>query len=134
MRNKKRLSTAIIVGCLSAMCLSTTALGATKSFTAHLPKNRADIEVSTISKAKTTEYFTLTIKSIAEGTDKVCAWTEGDSLGINYSSPYVQVGIESRNIDYNLKQPKKGEAVVLNLDNPVSLSYTVKVTGSWTPN
>lgn len=134
MRNKKKLSTAIIVGCLSAMCLSTTALGATKSFTAHLPKKRADREVSTVAKEKTTGYFTVNIKSIAEGTDKVCAWTESDVLGVNYSSPYKQVGIETKNIDYNLEQPNKGDAVVLNLDNPISLSYTVKVTGSWTPN
>lgn len=79
---KKKLSTAIILGCLSAMYLSTTALGATKSFTAYLPKNRADTEVSTIAKAETTDYFTITMTSIAAGTDKVCAWTEGDSLVI----------------------------------------------------
>lgn len=116
------------------MCISLSVFAASTSFSAKLPANQGDTEVSTVRKeSSTTDYFTITVNSIGTGTDKVCAWTEGDSTGFNYSSPYNQVGKETKNIKYS-HIPDKGENVVLNLDNLVSLSYTVSVSGSWDPH
>lgn len=84
-------------------------------------------------KATSTKNFSITIKSIGSGTDEVCAWTEGDSTGTNYSIPYNQVGVGTKSFSYTT-QPKVGENVDLNLDNPVDIATSVKVTGSWTPN
>ena len=65
--------------------------------------------------------------------DQVCVWTEGDSTGKNYSSPYNQAGVETKSISYTT-QPKVVKMFVLNLYNQVDMAISVKVTGSWTPN
>lgn len=125
--------TAIALGCVLTLGLSITAFAASASFSATLPAHQGDTEVSTVRKATDAKNFSITIDSIGSGTDQVCAWTEGDSTGTNYSSPYNQVGIETSSVTYT-KQPQIGENVVLNLDNPVDLATSVKVSGSWTPN
>lgn len=134
MRKTRKLLVGTLVSVGLMMSLSMSALAANTKFTADLPKYQMDTEVSTVRKAKDTSYFTITISTIGAGTNAVCAWTEGDLTGLNYSSPYNQVERGTENIDYALLQPKPNENVVLNLDNPVSLNYTVYVTGSWDPN
>lgn len=129
---KKKIAS-ITLSCALMLGLSITAFAASGNFTATLPAHQEDTEVSTIRKETEAKTFSITVDSIGSGTDKVCAWTEGDSTGSNYSSPYNQVGIETKDISYTT-QPKVGENVVLNLDNPVSIATSVKVTGSWTPN
>lgn len=129
--NKKMITATL--GCALALGLTMTAFAASANFTATLPAHQGDTEVSTVRKATEDKSFSITIDSIGSGTDKVCAWTEGDTTGTNYSSPYNQVGVETKSISYTT-QPKVGENVVLNLDNPVDISTSVKVTGSWTPN
>lgn len=128
----RKLMTATL-GCALAFGLSITAFAASTNFTANLPAHQGDTEVSTVRKATDTKSFSVTIDSIGSGTDKVCVWSEGDSTGKNYSSPYNQVGVETKSISYTT-QSKVGENVVLNLDNPVDMATSVKVTGSWTPN
>ncbi len=66
-------------------------------------------------------------------TNTVCAWTEG-SLGNNYSSTYVQVGVGNHTMAYDLSVPSVGDNVVLNMDNPVMTSDVVGVKGDWSPN
>ena len=129
--NKKMMTATL--GCALAFGLTMTAFAASTSFSATLPAHQGDTEVSTVRKATSTKSFSITINSIGSGTDTVCAWTEGDSTGTNYSSPYNQVGIETKSFSYTT-QPEIGENVVLNLDNPVDIATSVKVTGSWTPN
>lgn len=129
--NKKMMTDTL--GCALAFGLTMTAFAASTSFSATLPAHQGDTEVSTVRKATSTKSFSITINSIGSGTDKVCAWTEGDSTGTNYSSPYNQVGIGTKSFSYTT-QPVVGENVVLNLDNPVDIATSVKVTGSWTPN
>lgn len=119
--------------CVFALSLSITAFAASTRFSATLPAHQDDTEVSTVRKATNKKSFSITVYSIGSGTDQVCAWTEGDSTGINYSSPYNQVGVGTKSFSYT-GQPQIGENVVLNLDNPVDLSTSVKVSGSWTPN
>ena len=113
--------------------MSLSVFAATTEFNGKLPTYQGDIEISTVRKEASTEYFSITMTYFGSGTDKVCAWTEGDSTGYNYSSPYNQVGLESKDIDYS-HVPDIGENVVLNLDNPVSVNYTVWVAGKWSPN
>lgn len=88
------------LGCALAFGLTMTAFAASTSFSATLPAHQGDTEVSTVRKATSTKSFSITINSIGSGTDKVCAWTEGDSTGTNYSSPYNQVGIETKSFSY----------------------------------
>lgn len=128
----RKLMTATL-GCALAFGLSITAFAASANFSATLPANQGDTEVSTVRKATDAKNFTITIDSIGTGTDEVCAWTEGDITGSNYSNPYNQVGIGTEDLPYT-KQPKIGENVVLNLDNPVNIPTSVDVSGSWTPN
>lgn len=130
---KKRVSIIAVISCVLMLSLSLSAFAATANFSATLPKNQGDTEVSKVRKDGTTSYFTITITSIGTGTDKVCAWTESDILGTNYSNPSQQVAVETRNITYS-KKPESGDNVVLNLDNPVNMSSTVAVKGSWSPN
>ena len=75
----------------------------------------------------------ITMTYFGSGTDKVCAWTKGDSAGYNYSGPYNQVGLESKNIDYS-HVPDIKENVVLNPDNPVSVNYTFWAAGESSTN
>lgn len=129
----KKKIISITLSCAVVLGLSITAFAASGDFAATLPAHQGDTEVSTIRKETEAKNFSITIDSIGTGTDKVCAWTEGDTTGSNYSSPYNQVGVESKDISYTT-QPKVGENVVLNLDNPVNISTSVEVVGSWTPN
>lgn len=129
----KRKLFSIIFGCILVLGLSITVFAATTSFTATIPAHQGDTETSTVRKESDTGYFSITIEFIGTGTDKLNAWTEGDSTGTNYSSPYNQVGLESKNITYTLL-PKIGENVVLNLDNPVDLVQVLTASGNWSPN
>lgn len=129
--NKKMIT--VPLGCVFAFGLTMTAFAVSTNFTANLPAHQGDTEVSTVRKATEEKDFSITIDSIQDGTNQVCVWTEGDSTGKNYSSPYNQVGKETKSIPYTT-QPSIGENVVLNLDNPVDIETSVKVTGSWTPN
>lgn len=133
-KSKRKTITAIFTFAL-VMCLSITVFAATTTFSGSLPANQGDTEISKVRKANsTTKYFTITISSIGKGTNKVCAWTEG-SWGGNYSSPYNQVGIGTKSFSYYKNDyPKKGDNVILNLDNPVYMSSTVSVSGSWNPH
>lgn len=132
----KKAITGTIVSMALVMCMSLSvfaATTATASFSVELPKKQGDAEVSKVRKATETVYFTVTINSIGTGTDKVCVWTEGDSTGYNFSDPSKQVGLGPNAIFYT-HVPDVGENVVLNMDNPVYLDYTVAVTGSWDPH
>lgn len=115
------------------MCMSLSAFAATAPFVGKLPAHQGDTEISTARKETSTGHFSITLEYIGYGTDKVCAWTEGDSTGFNYSSPYTQVGLGRTDVGYSYT-PDISENVVLNLDNPVNLDYAVNVSGSWSPN
>lgn len=129
----KRKFLSIILSCALVLGLSVTAFAASTKFSATIPAHQGDTEVSTVRKETSKESFSITVDFLSTGTDKICAWTEGDSTGINYSSPYNQVGIETKSFNYT-RQPDIGENVVLNLDNPVDSSLAATASGSWTPN
>ena len=131
-KSKKIISLILIMS--SVAIFSTSVFAATASFSGILPKYQGDTEVSVVRRASdNTGYFTIRVDSIQYGTNSVCAWTEG-SWGGNYSNPYNQAGIgDKRNISYSTP-PAKGENVILNLDNPVNVDYTVEVSGIWSPN
>lgn len=122
----------IPLGCVLAFDLTMTAFAAYTGFSATLPAHQGDTEVSTVRRASNATHFTITVDSIDNGTN-VCPWTAGDSTDKNYSSPYTQAGVETKDTSY-AKLPNIGENVVLNLDNPVDLPTFVKVSSSWTPN
>lgn len=135
MNKPKKISISALIGVALAMCMSLSVFAATTRFTGYLPAYQGDTEISTVRKETSTAHFTIEMLVIdGTDTDKVCAWTEGDSTGYNYSSPYNQVAKgELTDIDYS-HVPDIGENVVLNLDNPVSLDHTVAVGGDWSPN
>ena len=129
----KRKFLSILLSCALVLSLSITAFAASTSFSATIPAHQGDTEVSKVRKETNEGSFSITVDFLSTGTDKICAWTEGDSTGTNYSSPYNQVGKETKSFDYT-NQPKIGENVVLNLDNPVDSSLAATARGSWTPN
>lgn len=128
----KKISTYILIGCLSLMCLSATAFAATSTFSSTLKAKQKDTEVSTIRKATDTQSFKVTITDIGKDESALCVWTEGD-LGKNFSSPYNQMGVETKSFDYT-KTARIGKNITLNIDNPVYRTYAVPVVGEWTPN
>ncbi len=136
MRKVKRIAIIAITVCTLAMCMSISVFAATTKFSGELPKQQGDTEISTVRRAGSTQkYFTIHVVNLDNVTNAVCAWTEGDSTGLNYSNPYVQVQKgRTTNVKYDKHVPDIGENVVLNLDNPVYLDYAVSVSGNWTPN
>lgn len=134
MNKKKKFSISVLACVALAICMSLSAFAATAPFTGYLPANQGDTEISTVRKETSTNYFSIHIYILGDATNKVCAWTEGDSTGYNYSSPYNQVEVyEPTDIKYT-HVPDIGENVVLNLDNPVDISSSVIVAGEWSPN
>lgn len=131
--NKKILGLGLaLVLCLS---LSVPALAAySYGFSATLPANQGDTEVSKVSRGTDSEYWHIRIDSATQNVKKVHAWTEG-GLGDNYSSPSKTVSVGSGYaMKYDRVVPNEGQNVVLNLDNPNSVSYTVDLEGSWDPD
>ena len=137
MAKAKRISFGMSVVLVLLMSMSLTVFAATTSFSGSLPARQGDTEISKVARENentTKKYFTITISSLGTGTDKVRAWAE-TGAGINASSPYNQVGVTTTNVYYNTDSvPAKGTNVTLNLDNPVYMTTTVSVSGSWTPN
>lgn len=129
----RKISIGTITCVVLAMCMSLTIFAAAADFSGKLPAYQGDVEISTVRKESTVKHFTIRLLSIGSGTNKVCAWTEKPITGYNYSSPYNQVGLGKTNVDYSTV-PDVGNNVVLNLDNPISLSYEVAVTGRWCPH
>ena len=128
----KKKIIALGIGCMMLLGMTMGVFAASATFSVNLPVKQGDTEVSTIKKEKTQDYFWVVINTIGSGTNKVCAWAEGD-LGANLSSPTKQIAVGGHAINYT-SIPNVGKRVTLNLDNPVYLTYTVAVTGSWTPN
>lgn len=133
MMKRKALQLMLLV--VLVFSITTVALGAEQRFSANLPRNQGDIEVSTVRKATSEDTFMINMYSIGTGITTVCVWTEKDALiKRNYSSPYFQVGVGRTDGDYDILQPAVGDNVILNLDNPVVMSTTVSVSGIWSPN
>lgn len=118
--------------CMAVLMMGMTVFAASANFSTYLPIHQGDKEVSTIKKESTYDYFMVNFSSIGSGTTKVCVWTEKPG-GENYSSPSKQVGTGMNVVKYSTT-PEVGKNVVLNMDNPVYVSYTVPVSGVWTPN
>ena len=136
MKHWKKMSLGTIATVAMVACMSITAMAATADFTGNLPEKQGDTEISTVGRQDASvDHFTITISSLGSGTSSVRAWTEG-SAGGNYSSPYNEASNgKTTNIKYYENDlPKQGKNVTLNLDNPVYMSTTVYVSGSWTPN
>ncbi|MDE7424626.1 MAG: hypothetical protein K2N51_13220 [Lachnospiraceae bacterium] len=133
MDNVRKISIGTITCVALAMCMSLTIFAAAADFSTKLPANQGDVEISTIRKESTVKHFCIRFQSIGKGTDKVCAWAEQPITGYNYSSPYNQVGEGLTSVKYS-EVPAVGNNVLLNLDNPVKLSYEVAVTGRWCPH
>ena len=101
------------------LCTAMTAYAASTEFSAVLPKNQGDTEVSTVRKGSDYNFFTIGITSISNNMTKVCAWTEGE-VGNNLSSPYRQIANgETLPVFYDVT-PGIGTNVVLNLDFQVA--------------
>lgn len=129
----RKISITTITCVVLAMCMSLTIFAAAADFSGKLAANQYDVEISTVRKESTVKHFSIRFLTIGKGTTKVCAWAEQPITGYNYSSPYNQVGLGKTNVDYSTV-PDVGDNVVLNLDNPVKLSYEVAVKGSWDPH
>lgn len=134
---KKLLGGALAVAAVMTMSLTAFAAStvAWDDFSATLPKNQGDTEVSTVARsnsASTEKNFTVNITSMPSGYTAVRAWTEKPA-GANYSNPYKQIGSGESDVSYSTT-PAQGKNVVLNLDNPVKTTKTPTVKGKWTPN
>lgn len=129
---------AIVLSVALIMAMSITAFATANAdqtdFAVNLPIFSNNKEVGKIAKAdNSTDHFTISISSISMEFTKVRAWTE-KPVGTNYSDPYEQIGVgDNQEMDYTTT-PKKGDQVVLNLDNPVYSTSSPTVIGSWTPN
>lgn len=133
--NKNKKALAIIISICLIAAMSVTSIAAWDSFTATLPKNSLNTEVSTSAKSGNgTEYFTIDINSISGGYKSVRVWTENWITGANYSSSLTQIGVgKGQIIDYSTV-PSDGVQVVLNMDNPVRTENKPTVSGRWNPN
>lgn len=132
---KRLLASTMAVAAVMTMSLTAFAAVSWDSFSAKLPKNQGDTEVSTVARSNSsssTNYFTIDITTMPSGYTAVRAWTEG-KYGGNYSNPYNQVDGAETNVKYS-KTPEKGKNITLNLDNPVKTTNTPTVKGKWTPN
>lgn len=139
---KKKLIGGLVVSSMmlgfsiTAMASDSVNAQAWDSFSVKLPADRGDVEVSTVAKSSSTDYFTIDITSMSSGSS-VCAWTESRVTGNNYSDPARQIDVSAGNTNvsyYDSPSPSPGDDVVLNLDNPIFTSSTPTVSGEWTPN
>lgn len=133
--NKSKKALAIIISIFLIAAMSVTSIAAWASFTATLPKNSLNTEVSTVAKSGNgTKYFTIDIYSISDEFTSVRAWAENGFWGGNYSSSLTQIGVGTgQKINYS-HVPDDGAHVTLNLDNPVRVEKTPTVKGRWNPN
>ena len=117
---------------LGAIALSTVFLMATgitafaaaawEPFSANLPANRGDKEVSKAARASSNvSHFSIMINLISDGYTAVRVW--GVTSPYEWAVPY-----------YDNSVPAMGTNVTLNLDNPVYTSASPTVSGKWTPN
>lgn len=132
MKKNKKLC-AIIICMILVMGVTSIANAAWYSFNVKLPVNQGDVELPYIARASTSvNYFTIKVDSISDGLTDVRAWVES-KVGANLSSNTKQVSVGTTNVRYTYV-PTAGQNVKLNLDNPVKLTITPTVKGSWTPN
>lgn len=131
-KNIKVLAIVTLICLITTM--SVTAYEDWEMFCVALPKYSLNTEVSTLTKStKGTDYFTIDIFYISDDYRYIRAWTESDTLGINYSSSSYCVYEESYDVDYSIV-PENNAEVVLNLDNPVRTEKKPTVEGLWSPN
>lgn len=133
-KHEKQLQENVVLTAAIALVLglALSANAATASFTAKLPKNQGDTEVSTVARSTSaSKNFCVKINSISNGFTHVRAWVEG-TAGKNFSNPLEQISIGTAYINYTTV-PAAGKNMILNLDNPVKSTTTPTVKGSWSP-
>ena len=85
-------------------------------YTGELPADTGDVEVSTVKKAYTNNYFAVSCKSSRSGLGSVNVWTE-TGWGVNASSPNHPITANG----------------ILNIDNNSVTSTTYPIEGRWSP-
>lgn len=98
-----------------------------------LPADTGDVEVSTVKKAYTNNYFAVSCKSSRSGLGSVNVWTE-TGWGVNASSPNHPITANGiiNNVNYTNK-PSIQTEVTLNIDNNSVTSTTYPIEGRWSP-
>ena len=102
-------------------------------YTGELPADTGDVEVSTVKKAYTNNYFAVSCKSSRSGLGSVNVWTE-TGWGVNASSPNHPITANGiiNNVNYTNK-PSIQTEVTLNIDNNSITSTTYPIEGRWSP-
>lgn len=124
-----------------ALAVSAYAVRSWEDFSASLPSNQGDTEVSTIAVSDpSVGHMEVTLYTMTNGYDSVRAWGEKSSFGHpNVSDPYDVISLQYQGINWNIyyyssADIEQGDNIVLNLDNPIYTEFRPIVTGRWTPN
>lgn len=88
-------------------------------------------EISTLKKSTDTKNYYMKVDYVGAHYDSVEHWIESKTLGKNYSVHTVTK--EGKSASPN-STASKGDNVVLNVKNPVSVRVQVEASGSWSPN
>lgn len=102
----------------------------TYNYSLVLPSGKGDTETDYVDKTGSENHFY--VDFIAAEVDYVNVWTENE-FGFNFSDPYTSVSTSAwHDVNYSTT-PSVGDAVKMNMDNPVSAERTYDVSGTWTP-
>lgn len=124
-----------------ALAFSAYAVSSWEDFSASLPSNQGDTEVSTIALSDpSVGHMNVILYTMTNGYDSVRAWGEKSSFGHpNVSDPYDVINLQYQGINWNIYYYSsanigQGDNIILNLDNPINTEFRPIVTGKWTPN
>lgn len=123
-KNKKLCALAMV------LTLSIPTAASASSWSINLGRWSADREIATMTKTTTNGTYYMAVSSVGGAYDSVEHWTEG-VYGGNYSSHSITK--EGKN-DSPSSTASKGDAVTLNVCNPISTQVLVSASGSWSPN
>lgn len=118
------LSAVLILGMFGAQVMAS-------SWDVNLKRWSGASEISEMKKTSDVKNYYMEVSYVGAHYDSVEHWIESDITGTNYSVHSITK--EGKN-NSPASTAKKGDEVVLNVKNPISVEVKVEASGAWSAN